>query len=101
LETAPRPPLGIRLQQLLLGFDGRHSARAGLLGVILVSCQFSLGIRELGQSVIESLCKEPRCRGLAETATATRASTGTAPNGMFRARCPPAFPSAPRPATAR
>ena len=62
LETAPRPPLGIRLPplgirlpQLLLDFDGCHSARARSLGLILGSCQFSLGIRELGQSVIESL----------------------------------------------
>jgi hypothetical protein len=55
LETAPRPPLGIRLPQLLLDFDGCHSARARSLGVILGSCQFSLGIRELGQRVIESL----------------------------------------------
>ena len=62
LETAPRPPLGIRLPplgirlpQLLLDFDGCHSARARSLGLILGSCQFSLGICELGQSVIESL----------------------------------------------
>jgi hypothetical protein len=55
LKTAPRPPLGIRLPQLLLGFDGCHSPRADRLGVILGNCQFSLSIRELGQSVIESL----------------------------------------------
>ena len=55
MKTAPRPPLGIRLPQLLLGLDGCHSPRADRLGVILGNCQFSLGIRELGQSVIESL----------------------------------------------
>jgi hypothetical protein len=43
------------LPQLLLGFDGGHSERARSLGVILVSCQSSLGIREVGQSVIEWL----------------------------------------------
>src|SRR5689334_15543581 len=55
LKTAPRPPFSIGLPQPLLGLDSCHSPRADRLGVILGNCQFSLGIRELGQSVIESL----------------------------------------------
>jgi len=47
----------ICLPQRLLGFDGRHSARARSLGLILCGSELGLSVCELGGQLIDALAQ--------------------------------------------